>query len=372
MDKLLFLFELSIKELKKNKKINIVVMLSLALGILMPLMALANINVYWVNIKNLYPQIDQNTYYCNLNTGHLTGETYLDIKELLDAVKVGGCEKKSSNIIINDTSVSEGVCAISEEFLDFVKYDLMSGRRIEEEEITTAKRVCMVEESLLSKYNLAVEIGDYIEIGGEAFQVVGIIRTMELINQVLVPAGIFDGRYDIENNSYTMFVQMKTLMDEKVIQESLQEKVENIYSIQKVNDYFKAKRSECSVIALGIFSITIPLMIFSIVNCILVLYGKIVKMKYEIGIKMALGAEKKEIFFSCFFENGLLALGAYFIDILILPLIIKTVPVGFLLLFDFKVYLSCFLLMVLLCFLMSLRLTRKIMKFDIASVLKGE
>ncbi|MBQ7954212.1 MAG: ABC transporter permease [Lachnospiraceae bacterium] len=372
MNKLFFLFELSVRELKKNIKINLIVMFSLALGLMMPIIALANINVFWVNVKNLFPQISENAYFCNVETEHLTNEMYLEIKENLDAIKLGGCEKLAYDVEITDTIVNDAVGAISEEFLDFVKYDIIEGRSIKKEEIKEVKTVCMIEESLLSQYNLQVGVGDVLFVEGKPLQIVGVFRSMELINKVLVPNGVFDDNGNLNKNNYTFFVQTEKNVGENQIEKKLEEKTGQIYRIQDINDYFERKREICFSNSVFIFAITIPLMIFSIINCILVLYGKIARMRYETGIKMALGAEKKEIFFSCFFENGLLSLLAYLIDILVLPMFTQTIPEGVILLFDAKVYVLGFLILELLCFIISFSMTHKIMKFDIASVLKGE
>lgn len=372
MNKLLFLFELSIGELKKNLKINIIVIFSLALGILMPIIALANINVFWVNVKNLYPEISENAYYCNVTTGHLTEEMYSDIAESLGAVILGGYESRNEKATIRNQELSGAVGAISEDYLDFVKYDLLEGRGIEKEEIHSAEKVCMIEESLLSQYGLSVEIGEDILIGGEPFQIRGIFRTMEHINKILVPSGVFDGEEDLNTNQYAFFIQCEENRNPDMLMEQLAEKVENVHRVEYIDDYFESKRESCFANSVAIFAITIPLMVFSLINCILVLYGKIARMRYEIGIKMALGAEKKEIFFACFFENSLLSIIAYCIDLVILPMFSKTVPQGLILLFDAKIFVLSFLILELLCFVMSFSMTRKIMKLDIATVLKGE
>lgn len=372
MDKLVFLFELSIRGLKSNIRTNLIVMFSLALGLVMPLIALANINVFLVNIKNLYPNISQNTFFCNVQSPHLIDEDYEEIREGLEIFKIGGVENVSGDIRVEDMEFKSALRVISEDYLDFVKMDILKGRCITKEEIQAADRVCMLEEMILLQYDIEVEEGIWIWINGERYEVVGVFRSMILDKSVIIPNGTYVSRKLEGNNDYSMFVQYDREMSENKVTSELAKELEKIISVQSMDDFFDRQRSICIANSLVIFMMTVPIMIFSLINCTLVLYGKIVEMRYENAIKMAVGARKREIFLSCILENNILAIGAYLIDILLLPVICQTVPKGFVLLFDWKVYLISIGLMEALIIIISQLQMRRIMKVNLAAVLKGE
>ena len=371
MDKLFFLLEWSIKGLFKNKKINLIVILSLALGMMMPIIALANINVFWVNVKNLYPEISENTYFCSVRSKHITMQRYEEIQNDLGAVYLGGIESHAAAVLVGDIMTEREVGALSVNYLDFIRYDILSGRSITKEEIQSATRVCMLEESFLEQNGLTVSVGDEITLEMKSFEVVGIYRSMDLINTVLVPASVFDTDSSSTRNTISMFIQFETQVDEEALLTGLEKVLDSAQEIKPIEEYFAQKRSYCFEVSAVLFAVTIPLTVFSLINCILVIFGKIARTRHVIGIKMALGAGTGTIFWTNFLENSILSVIAFAVDVAVLPFVVRTVPKGLILLFDWKVFVYSLGLLIFLCFILSLCMTRRMMKIDIAAVLKG-
>ena len=371
MNKLCFLLELSIKGLLQNKKINMIVILSLTFGMLMPILMLANLNVFWVNVKNLYPNISQNTYFCSVKSQHITAQRYEDIRKELGAVCIGGLESYPVSIQAEDIVIEQGVGAVSADYFDFIRYDVLSGKSITMEEVQSAARVCMLEESFLEQNELTVTVGDKISLEKESFEVVGIYRSMDLINTVLVPATVFDTINSSTRNTIGMFVQFETSLDEEVLLSKLEKSFDSALEVKPIEEYFGQMRNYCFEVSVVLFAVTIPLTVFSLINRILVIFGKIARTRHVIGIKRALGASQSAIFWTSFLENGILAIIAFALDLAVLPFMVRTVPDGLILLFDWKVFVCSLGLLILLCFILSLSMTRRMMKIEIASVLKG-
>ncbi|MCI9337056.1 MAG: hypothetical protein HFH93_05860 [Lachnospiraceae bacterium] len=169
MSKLGFLLELSIRELKRSVKINVLVILSLALGMYLPILSIADINVFFQNRKNLYPKISQDAWYCSVQSEHLTEAAYAHLAESLHLDRVGGCEKRSDTIRIADKQVSDALCVISEDFFDFARCDLLEGENIWESGGAALTKSCMLEESFPAKYGVRAEVGDSLEVNGVAY-----------------------------------------------------------------------------------------------------------------------------------------------------------------------------------------------------------
>ena len=371
MSKLFFLLDLSVRGLLKNKKINLIVILSLALGMIMPIIALANVNVFWVNVKNLYPKISENTYFCSAKSQHITTQSYEELQKELEAVCMGGLEWYPVSIRVEDYVTKREVGAVSAKYLDFIRYDILSGRSITKEEIQSAAKVCMLEESFLEQNKLTVSVGENISLEGENFEVVGIYRSMDLVNTVLIPASVLDAASSSARNTISLFIQFETSLEEDVLLHGLKESLGSVQDVKPVEEYFAQLRDYCFEVSFVLLAVTIPLSVFSLINCILVLFGKIARTRHVIGIKMALGVNQSEIFWTSFWENGILSFIAFVVDLAVLPFIVRTAPEGFLLLFDWKVFVCSLGLLIFLCFLLSLSMTRRMMKIDIALVLKG-
>lgn len=371
MSKLFFLLDLSVRGLLKNKKINLIVILSLVLGMMMPIIALANVNVFWVNVKNLYPKISENTYFCSAKSQHVTTQSYEELQKELGAVCMGGLEWYPVSFQMEDYVAEREVGAVSANYLDFIRYDILSGRSITKEEIQSATKVCMLEESFLEQNKLTISVGENISLEGESFEVVGVYRSMDLINTVLIPASVLDAVNSSVRNTINMFVQFEKPVEEEVLLTGLRERLGSAQEVKPVEEYFAQLRDYCFEVSFVLLAVTIPLSIFSLINCILVLFGKIARTRHEIAIKMALGAGQSTIFWTSFLENSILSAIAFVVDLAVLPFIVRTAPEGFLLLFDGKVLLCSLGLLILLCFLLSLSMTRRMMKIDIALVLKG-
>ena len=61
-----------------------------------------------------------------------------------------------------DTVTEREVGAVSANYLDFIRYDVLSGRSITKEEVQSAAKVCMLEESFPEQYKLSVTVGEKI------------------------------------------------------------------------------------------------------------------------------------------------------------------------------------------------------------------
>lgn len=369
MSKLCFLFGLSVRELKKNVRINLLAVLSLALGMLLPLIALADMNVFYLNMKNLYPGISRDAWYCNIRSEHLTEEDYAELKENLHLARIGGCEKRTDEVIIGGRRIMDALCVISEGFPDFVEFDLLEGVSLAGPEALPGG--CMVEETFAATFGLSVQTGDIMEVNGETYTITGIFRSMELAGKVLVPLAGFRESGIRNKNQYILFVQTEP-GGAGALQEKLQERLYQVHNVEEIERYYERKRQSLADSSLMIFLVTVPAVVFSVVNCILVLCGKVYRTKRETGIKIAVGANGMDLFLACFFETSLLAFGAYFLDILCVPLVVKTVPPQLSVLFTFNVYVAGFLLLEVMCLFISGSVCRKMTKLDVAAVLKGE
>lgn len=271
MSKLGFLLELSIRELKRSVKINVLVILSLALGMYLPILSIADINVFFQNRKNLYPKISQDAWYCSVQSEHLTEAAYAHLAESLHLDRVGGCEKRSDNIRIADKQVSDALCVISEDFFDFARCDLLEGENIWESGGAALTKSCMLEESFPAKYGVRAEVGDSLEVNGETYQIAGFFRSMELIGKVLVPLEGFQEKGFDQKNYYTLFVQDTASGGEALLQAKLQEHLYQVNYVDGIDRYYERTRKRCTANSLAIFLVTVPITLFSIVNCILIL-----------------------------------------------------------------------------------------------------
>lgn len=372
MDRLLFLLQMSYYELIGHKRLNVIVIISLALGLLLPFLAFANINVFLKNLDSLKPKIEKNSFYCSVFSTYLSEGKYNELNRELGTIKVGGTSRITQTITIDDEKITDSVTGVSEDFFDFVDMNVVEGRLFDKQEIKEGVKCCIIEETLLSGKNIDKNLGDTIDINGVPFQIIGFVRTVDLSDKIWIPNKVFEkGVAALEQNQYTRYMQYEESESIEIVEKELNYLFEQVLYIQTIREHYTKLLSFCISNSITIFLVTIPIIVFAILNCFMVVYGKIKNGIVNMGIKMVLGSGRKKVFLSCFRDNLFLAVIAYLLDILLLPIVRKTVPSELIMDFDLSVYAAVFILMLIMCFIISLLSVRKVFKINISSVLRG-
>ena len=300
----------------KNIKINLLVFGCLAAGLLIPVLALANYNGYRLDNELMEVLGSKNTI---IISGDFLPEEKQAIENATKAVE----PIKSEYVYTNNTTVKIGqkeylttVVGVTKEFFEIEKTLLKSGKSLFDAGIKESIPVCVVEEDYLKQNQIKnPQLPFTIQMDGQEVQVVGIIKSMNYSKRIFMSQQDLM-QMKLQNKTYlnTIYLQVSQWTENvhSVVQAKLKEASLYPRSVENANQKYEtllqnARNDTKVVFLIGFISIA-----FSIINFIMILFGKISDKKKTIGINLALGASKLDIFFGIFAENfiiGILATG---------------------------------------------------------------
>lgn len=368
----LFQSEICLKSMLRYVKLNIVVVITLCVGMIVPLVALADIQYFVQYGETARPAVMDSaaTFYSN-SPRMETAEIYRTLTADPRFRRVAVSEIMYRNVEFGGEKYYRGVHYISSEELAFYPPCMVEGRSLETADFESEDKVCLVEEHFYQDKGISGAPGDMLAIEGEQYTVVGIFRKLDGRGTIWLPWNPASpiGR---NNRQIVLNIEYQGELDFEEVREIIRPFFEDIISADTLRqDYLKSQRQGIQL-CISILLLILPLLLFSMINCFAVIQGKIRRMRYQFAVEMAYGAKRKNIFQSCFLENLVLCGIALLLDFLLLPLITPHVPTQIDMVWRPRVFLEMFLLMFMICLLLSRLSARSIRKISPAKILKGE
>lgn len=339
---------LSIISFQRNRKLNLILTLSLALGLTLPMLCLGNINVFVQNIDTVRLQDSENMYLVETRGGQ-TGFEALEqsLCAALPEIDAAAASYYSQAAVeINGIKQNMYVVYASEGLLEMEAFTENSGKL----ELPPGSSQCLVEQSLLEEYG-EISIGGTLMAAGVPYEVAGIFSSIRYYGKILLPISSQTEKQQEALQLSRLYLHTTGPLDEALLTQTLAE------SEIIVNEVLQGDKLSRQWIIAGIrqsmfiFAVGIAGFAFAAINLCLVLTGRIMQERRVLGIKMAMGASYGQIFFASFVENLVCLCAAFCLDIALLPLLKTTCPKELKLIFDGSVYGGSFLfgaLMVLL------------------------
>lgn len=301
-----------------NKKIYLVLMLSIAAGFLCPIYVLGETH-YLSELyrKNLFDA--ESSVYAAQATAPFLEE---DIRRT--AAASSGADRMDFECFYQTTATWEedfiaGVGGISDGFFDITPHVLLEGRLFGEED--REQRVCLLKDNSYPAEHGA-GVGDSVCILGRDYQIVGIIQTARAYGGILLP---YDSMKELtgENRFQHRFLfRAGSAFDPSGLSERLKEnRIEDVYSVMSVQEEEQTvilpsyRRNNLGWLAAGI-----SVLILALVSMRNITIGRIMDEKYLYGVRRAVGATGWSLFAEMLVQNGLLVLAAFLLDGLILSL----------------------------------------------------
>lgn len=371
MDLVLYQMEICLKSMRKNVKLNLVVVISLCVGMMVPLIALADIQYFFEYGDTSRPAfMDSAVRFYSVSSK-------LDARHVYEALsgdslfaKIAVVESGRWEVECDGQAFYETVYVASAEIFEFYPPCVVAGRSLEKEDFTGEVRNCLVEENFFQDNMLEGNPGDTLMIDGEEYTVVGICRKIDSRGGIWIPFRQMSQKRDAQG--IEVFVQYLEGVEFAEVKERVRQLLGNIISVDTLGQMYRMERSQGMRLCLSILLMIFPLIAFSIINCFAVIQGKLRRMRHQFAVELAYGAKKRDIFGSCLFENFVLCGFALVLDNLLLPFMIPHVPAGVEMVWTLGVYLEMLLLMFLVCLVLGWLSTRSILKLSPAKILKGE
>ena len=372
MNTLLFGSELCLKSMLRHIRLNIVVVASLCVGMIIPLVALADIQYFAVYAETSRSAITDNcAYYYSVTPQMETAEIYKQVSESPLIHKAAIVETTGSSIVYQQEKFYESVSSISVEQPDFFPLHMLEGRGFEAADFDVNSKVCVIEEHFFGDKHLQGKVGETILIDGEAYCVVGICRKIDSRGSIWIP---WSTAHPVQGSrgQIRLNIQYGEGVSPEEVDELIRPLFDTVISTGTLEQQYRSNMKSGIQLCISILVMILPLILFSLINCFAVIQGKIRRMRYQFATQMAYGASGKDIFWGCLLENLILCGIAILIDLALMPLIIPHIPAEIDLVWNLWVYLEMFLLMLAVCLFLSWLSARSILKISLAQTLKGD
>ena len=322
MKRLPFIIQNAWKYILYNKFSSIVLFSAITVGFVFPMMALNDVNDLLRDVRiSRYEDA----------SGITVLEYLMPYKEVeeMDALLKQGKEDgmferagflgvESQLVYAGEESYSGMVAGISADYLSLMSCELVEGSCFSEEDYEgKGERVCLLgyQTTLVRD---GVGVGDSVEILGNSYMVKGIVRSPRIYGGVLVPytfsSDIFAGtgdfmHYQIIAYGHTGKVVVFPFPDQLTSARYAGAEQEEIYleSVRALNRY---RMMRAWIIIL-----------FTAVNMLLLFLGMMVRERYSMAVRMALGISRRMLFLEILFRNLMLMLPALLAAVACYPLL---------------------------------------------------
>lgn len=372
MNLFLFRSEICLKSMLKYVKLNIVVVITLCVGMIIPLVALADIQYFAEYGETARPAVMESVAYFYGTTPRLgTAQLYETLAEDSRLCRIAVSESARRDVEFQGEKYYETVSAVSGELFAFYPPCMAAGRSLEPADFRADAKVCLVEENFYQDKGLSGEPGGKLVIGGEDYSVVGICRKIDSRGLIWIPWSQVSPAQS-GSGEIRIIVQYDEGVDFMEVDGLVRSLLDRIISSGTLSQDYRQGRRQSVQLCIEILLLIFPLILISVINCFAVIQGKIRRMRYQFAVEMAYGAKGRDIFQSCLLENLVLCGIALLLDILLLPLIAPYVPAGIEMVWSPRVFFEMFLLMFGVCLFLSRLSARSILKNSPAKILKGE
>ena len=314
--KISYLFHIILLQLKAHKRLNLLLVFSLVLGMIIPIFIFGNMNqlknsIEPIDIKN--PEI---TYVLDTQTSGILKKS--DIEKIMRKSQIDSYTYSLMGVfniaeIQQESLMVSGKAKNSNQFFKPVKTNENIGSNL-------GRNECFIDQKLASKNQL--EVGDTISILGDKYQIKELTKMK--YNQVLLPADSFFETLENHHAQAQLFLYFEA---PNFNQEEFEQQIKKVnprltYSLQRISDSTKKAKASLEPILKAEELIIVVCFIFIIINLLSIMSEKAMLQAKFLSISRALGLSKWGFNFIIFGELLLIMLVAYLSLMMIYSLIV--------------------------------------------------
>lgn len=324
----------------RRRSVNIIVSVSFALGMLLPILCLGNINIFVENVSTMRLKNDANVWIAYFDEATLSPNEIASSlrKSSLGISNYAICAQKRGVAEINGSKNDLFIDCLTEEWLEFEDCKNIEGSL----DLFTGENVCLVEQSFAEKCG-GLRVGDTITLFGDTYTVNGIFSAFHYYGRILLP--LSDSNQATDSNLVISKLYLRTtenISDEAEIRTALMRTGLPVTNVISGEELYHTGLADGVYKSLGIFLVGFVAFLFAAINIALVLIGKFNLDKRNHGIRMAMGASYRLVFLSALFENILCFCIAFLCDIGLVYILKPTFPDGLTVILNNRVYFVAF------------------------------
>lgn len=305
----------NIKEsLQYHKVINLIVVITLAIGMLYPL-GMATIIKEIIYDRELckYEDADQHMIVDCFDT-LVPLDDYRDKMSWLEenGLQYGFITYYTTTIYVDGSFRTGGFSSYTDVYLEQEGYRLMEGRLLTEEEQEQGAPYC------LCAWGGSRRIGDIINVMGNELEVIGIVQCPMMFGGIMVSQNWL---YQVIGSSLIQY-RVSIYAPEgfgEITRGNIRRNVslgeiraithgEEIYA-----EYYDSIDKQIGKRLYSSLMVLLP----AVCSMVAILFGKVMEQKYQIGLRMALGASKAQTILEIFLENFFLFVMAFCVDMVL-------------------------------------------------------
>lgn len=212
-------------------------------------------------------------------------------------------------------SFSVYVNACSRHYLELDGNEIVAGRMFTLAEAENGENVCMlIHRGVLESDGVGV--GDTISFLGTSYRVIGILRAPKIHGGVVIPYRAGKDMLSVGRNQYQMMIYgnpekkwrarelAKLMFPEASVEEAKTGTEMEAAYLESVNSLIRRQGRECGII-----------IAFTGISMFMLLLGKTMDIRYRNGVRMAVGADRKNIFLQNILQNLILMLTSLAADL---------------------------------------------------------
>ncbi len=324
----------------RRRSVNIIVAVSFALGMLLPILCLGNINIFVENVSTMRYKNDDNVWTVSFNGGEVSLEGLLSSMEEfpLEIEDMAIYAQTSGTVEINNVKSDGFMKYVTEDWLEFDNCKVIDGSL----DLFEESNVCLIEQSYAENPD-EIKAGDRIKLFGKTYTVKGVFSCFNHYGSILLPLHAGDNEVqDVVINKLYLRTKTGTLNENEIVNAlkavglpaSRVKSGKDVYHDGLINGISRS---------LGIFAVGAAAFAFAAINICLVLIGKLNLDKRNYGIRMALGANYGHVRMSALLENLLCFCMAFLCDIALIHVLKPTYPERLTMILNARVYATALL-----------------------------
>ncbi len=325
----------------KRRSFNFIVSVSFALGMLLPILCIGNINVFVENVSTMRFKNDTNIWIAYFDGEHISPkEIYPLIQEGLLKIKDFAISAyKSGTIEINGTKKNGFASYLTENWVEFENCKLIDGSL----DIFSGTNLCLIEQSLFEE-NDCLHIGDEITLFGATYTVNGVFSSFHHYGKIVLPLSVSGQEAESDIAVSQLYLRTEEAIPDGIyIADTLKGAGLPVSDVRSGQELYHAGLTKGMYQSIGIFFVGFIAFAFAAINICLVLVGKLNLDKRTYGIRMAMGAPYSLVFLSALIENMLCFCIAFLLSVGLVLILKPTYPQDLTIILNAKVYVTAFL-----------------------------
>ncbi|MGB8452219.1 MAG: ABC transporter permease [Anaerocolumna sp.] len=313
-----FHFKNAVSGLAANKLLNLIIIVSIVVGMMYPIVA-CTISEGILQDSKLSEYKDPEHMAILEFFAPFMEQSELDTKimSLTKGIDIYGYQTiYTVTAKCNKHNFLSAVAGYSSSFLSLEGYKLIEGRLITETEISEGKPVCMVR----TNGENDIKAGDSLSFMGTSYEVVGIIRIPKAYGGIFIPYKAMEAFIGKNSLQYKITLQTKEEPNINEIKSNLYF-ADSVLSIGTAVENVKPYYESVWALIRERIGIGLIVLLFAVISIIMIIIGKAIDDQYIIGVKMSIGASGIQVFTETFLQNAVLMIIALLIDFILFPIV---------------------------------------------------